>query len=68
MTPRPKKAVRTSVILPEEARSRVDALATANHVSAAWVMRHAILKFLDEHEGQRELPLRLPAARRGQAS
>lgn len=68
MTPRQKKAVRTSVILPEEARSRVDALATANHVSAAWVMRHAILKFLDEHEGQRELPLRLPAARRGQSS
>ena len=63
-----KKAVRTSVILPEEARFRVDALATANHVSAAWVMRHAILKFLDEHEGQRELPLRLPAVRKGQAS
>jgi predicted transcriptional regulator len=67
MTIHPKKAVRTSVILPEEARSRVDALAAANHVSAAWVMRHAILKFLDEHEGQRELPLRLPAARRGQS-
>ncbi|MBC9176117.1 CopG family transcriptional regulator [Roseomonas ludipueritiae] len=55
-------------MLPEEARLRVDALATANHVSAAWVMRHAILKFLDEHEGQRELPLRLPATRRGQSS
>jgi predicted transcriptional regulator len=68
MTIQPKKVVRTSVILPEEARFRVDALATANHVSAAWVMRHAILKFLDEHEGQRELPLRLPAARKGQVS
>lgn len=68
MTPRQKKVVRTSVILPEEARSRVDALAAANHVSAAWVMRQAILQFLEEHEGQRELPLRLPAARKGQVS
>jgi predicted transcriptional regulator len=68
MTLRPKKAVRTSVILPEDARAQVDALAAANDVSAAWVMRHAILKFLEEHGGQRELPLRLSAARKGQAS
>jgi predicted transcriptional regulator len=68
MTLRPKKAVRTSVILPEDARAQVDALATANDVSAAWVMRHAILKFLEEHGGQRELPLRLSAGRKGQDS
>lgn len=68
MPPRSRKAVRTSVILPEEARAQVDALAVANDVSAAWVMRHAILKFLEEHSGQRELPLRLLAAHKGQFS
>jgi hypothetical protein len=31
-------------------------------------MRHAILKFLEEHGGQRELPLRLSAGRKGQDS
>lgn len=68
MTLRPKKAIRTSVILPEEARAQIEALASANDVSAAWVMRHAILKFLNEHEGQRELPLRLSASRRERLS
>ncbi|MDT8333792.1 CopG family transcriptional regulator [Roseomonas gilardii] len=56
------------MILPEEARAQVDALAVANDVSAAWVMRHAILKFLEEHGGQLELPLRLSATRREPAS
>ena len=68
MSSRLKKAIRTSVILPEEARAQVEALAAANDVSAAWVMRHAILKFLDEHEGQRELPLRLSASRKDRTS
>ncbi|MCP1561928.1 UNVERIFIED_ORG: putative transcriptional regulator [Methylobacterium sp. SuP10 SLI 274] len=59
-----KKSVRTSVILPEEAHARVQALADANDVSAAWVIRAAILRFLDEHGGQTELPLRLSKAAR----
>ncbi len=57
--------MRTSVILPEEARGRIEALAAANDVSAAWVIRHAVLRFLDEHGNQTELPLRLPATSRG---
>jgi len=46
-------------MLPEGAHLRVQALADANHVSAAWVIRMAIQRFLDEHQGQLELPLRL---------
>lgn len=63
-----RNTVRTSVLLPEDARAQIEALAAANDVSAAWVMRHAILRFLEEHVGQRELPLRVPATRRNQAS
>jgi hypothetical protein len=68
------KAIRTSIILPEDAYARVQAQAKANDVSTAWVIRHAILKLLDEHEGQAELPLRLARGReargamRGRAS
>lgn len=61
MALRPRNAIRTSVILPEEAHTRIQALAVANDVSAAWVIRQAVLKFLDEHGNQTELPLRLPA-------
>ena len=39
-----KKAIRTSIVLPEDAYARVQALAKANDVSTAWVIRHAILK------------------------
>ncbi|MFG1301937.1 ribbon-helix-helix protein, CopG family [Xanthobacter sp. V3C-3] len=48
------------MILSEDAHTRIQALATANDVSTAWVIRQAILKFLDEYQGQSELPLRLP--------
>lgn len=51
-------------MLPEDARARIEALAAANDVSAAWVIRHAILRFLEEHGNQRELPLRLAAVTR----
>jgi predicted transcriptional regulator len=68
MDSKSRKTVRTSVLLPEDARAQIEALAAANDVSAAWVMRHAILKFLQEHAGQRELPLSMPAARRSEAS
>lgn len=61
MAPRPRNAIRTSVILPEDTHAQIQALAAANDVSAAWVIRQAVLKFLDEHAGQPELPLRLPA-------
>jgi len=61
---RPKNSIRTSVILPEDAHARVEALAAANDVSTAWVIRHAVLRFLEEHGDQNVLPLRLPAARK----
>ena len=55
-----RKTIRTSVILPEEAHLQVQALADANSVSAAWVIRLAIQRFLHEQGGQLELPLRTP--------
>jgi hypothetical protein len=33
----------------------------ANDACAAWVIRQAVLRFLDEHGSQLELALRLPA-------
>ena len=59
-----KKTIRTSVILPEGAYARSQALAKSNDVSSAWVIRHAIQKFLDNLEDQTELPLCLPKASR----
>jgi predicted DNA-binding protein len=59
-----RKTVRTSVILPEEAHSQVQALANANQVSTAWVIRMAVQRFLDEQQGQLELPLLL-SSRKG---
>ena len=56
-----RKSVRTSVMLPEDAHLQVQALADANHVSTAWVIRTAVQRFLDEYQGQLELPLRLSA-------
>ena len=55
------KTVRTSIVLPEEAHLQVQALADANHVSSAWIIRMAIQRFLEENQGQMILPLRLPA-------
>jgi len=66
--PASKKSVRTSVILPEESHARIQALADASNVSAAWVIRAAVVRFLDEHGTQQsELPLRLPRAKAVQA-
>lgn len=59
-----RKTVRTSVILSEDIHLQVQMLADANHVSSAWIIRMAIQRFLDEHQGQLELPLH-PAARSG---
>jgi predicted transcriptional regulator len=49
------------VTLPEDVLLQVQALADANHVSSAWVIRTAVQRFLDEFHGQLELPLRLSA-------
>lgn len=54
------KSVRTSVILPQAAHSRVQALADANDVSAAWVIRAAVTQFLEDHGDETQLPLKLP--------
>jgi Arc/MetJ-type ribon-helix-helix transcriptional regulator len=59
-----RKSVRTSVILPEDAHTRIQALAEANNVSAAWVIRAAVLRFLEEHGDQTQLPLKLPKAKK----
>jgi len=48
-------------MLPEDTHLQVQALADANHVSSAWIVRMAIQRFLEEHQGQLELPLRPPA-------
>lgn len=47
-------------MLPEEVHQQIQALADASHVSTAWVIRAAVLRFLEENSGQMELPLRLP--------
>jgi hypothetical protein len=60
-----KKSVRTSVILPEVAHTRLQALADANNVSAAWVIRAAVMQFLDEHGDETQLPLKLPKMKKG---
>jgi predicted DNA-binding protein len=59
-----RKSVRTSVILPEDAHTRIQALAEANNVSAAWIIRAAVLRFLDEHGDQAQLPLKLPKTKK----
>ncbi|MDH5723436.1 MAG: CopG family transcriptional regulator [Alphaproteobacteria bacterium] len=51
------KNVRTSVILDDTQHGKLLAVAARNDVSAAWVIRHAIGRFLDEYEDQGELPL-----------
>lgn len=59
--PAVRRSVRTSVLLPEDAHVRVQALADASHVSAAWVIREAVMRFLDQHGGEpQSLPLKLP--------
>jgi predicted DNA-binding protein len=59
------KSIRTSVILPTEAHTRIQALAEANNVSAAWIIRAAVLQFLEEYGDQTQLPLRLPKTKKG---
>lgn len=51
------KNVRTSVILDDGQYGKLLAVAARNDVSAAWIIRHAIGRFLDEYGDQGELPL-----------
>jgi hypothetical protein len=53
------KTVRTSVIVPADLYQQVQELAGSNDVSAAWVVRHALVEFLARHNGQQAVPLKL---------
>jgi predicted transcriptional regulator len=57
------KTVRSTVLLPEGVHRQVQALAAANDVSAAWVVRQAVLQYLSSRSGQAELPLGRERAR-----
>jgi hypothetical protein len=52
------KTVRTSVIVPSVIYEHVQKLAADNDVSAAWLIRHALLEFLARHQGEKTIPLR----------
>jgi hypothetical protein len=52
------KTVRTSVIVPVDVYQRVQDLAVQHDVSAAWIMRHALVEFLAAHSRDRSLPLK----------
>jgi predicted transcriptional regulator len=57
-----RRTIRTSVVLPESCYAQVQAMAAANDVSASWIVRQAVTRFLAESEGQTELPLQLRKA------
>jgi predicted transcriptional regulator len=50
-------------MLPEAIHTRVQTLADTNDVSAAWIIRAAVMQFLAEHSEETKLPLRLPKLR-----
>ncbi len=52
-----RKNVRSTVLLPERVHREVQALAAANDVSAAWIVKQAVLSYLSSRSGQTELPL-----------
>jgi DNA (cytosine-5)-methyltransferase 1 len=65
MPPAPrKKSVRISVILTEGDYTRIPALADTNNVSGAWIIRAAVMQFLEEHCGESQLPLKLQRAKK----
>jgi len=64
MPARAEKSVRTSVLLPKEAYDRVQEIADANDVSAAWVIRQAVLQFLQAHRAEARLPMQKLRGRR----
>lgn len=52
-----KNRVRTSVILPEDVYEKVANLAKNNDVSVAWVIRQAVVRFLEDKENGKRLKL-----------
>ena len=52
-----KKRVRTSVILPDDVHEKVAKLAEKNDVSVAWVIRQAVLRFLEDQGNGKRLKL-----------
>ena len=63
-----EKTVRTSMIVSSEIYREVQELAVANDVSAAWIMRHALLEFLETHRGESGLPLKHGSTRPAEVS
>lgn len=57
------RRIRTSVVLPEDTHLQIQAMADANQVSAAWIIRMAVQRFLEENQGQMALPLRPPSGK-----
>ena len=57
-----ERTVRTSVIIPVEVHQKVKALAAANDVSAAWVIRRILAAFLEQQGERPKLPLNLSQA------
>lgn len=51
-----EKTVRTSVIVPSEAYQQIKDLAAANDVSAAWIIRHALMEFLNASNTDKLIP------------
>jgi hypothetical protein len=47
-------------MLVEDDYAKLQTLALTSDVLVAWVIRRAILKFLDGRSGQTDLPLRVP--------
>lgn len=62
------KTVRTSIIVPADTYREVQELAAANDVSAAWIMRHALLEFLRSHQNDKQILLRRNVKERKRAS
>ena len=52
-----RKPVQTSVVVPEEVYARVQRMAEAKDVAVAWVIRHAVQRFLGGYGYQTEHPL-----------
>lgn len=51
------KTVRTTVSLPADQHEKVQALAEANGLSVAWVVRQAVGEFLDRVEKEKSFSL-----------
>ena len=47
------KTVRTTVSLPSDQHEKLQALAEANDLSVAWVVRQAVAEFLDRVEDEK---------------